>query len=323
MKIKKQYVIFFTLLFVTFADADITLMFHDSSIVNDTVIRVGDVADFSGVLSKEKEQRLRKIPIGEAAPAGYSRFISSYDIVRRILREKIFGNVANYDNKRLTVKTACIEKCVGDFENNIVAYIKKIAAWNQDDYTIAVVNRSENIKILNRPFTFDIEGFSEKYPRGNVHFRLVVFQDGKRYTLNIACKISVYTSVVIATSTIKRNSRFSSDNCGIEKKDITNLSYIPYSNIHDICNKISSRTITAGTVIHEKLIAKVPDIECNDQVQIIVTTGRIRVCMAAAARESGCCGDKIWVENETTHKLLRVKVLEHGKVALNIGEQTL
>jgi flagella basal body P-ring formation protein FlgA len=45
--------------------------------------------------------------------------------------------------------------------------------------------------------------------------------------------------------------------------------------------------------------------------------------MSGRARESGSIGDKIWVENEMTHKLLKTKVIDHGKVILITAEGTI
>jgi flagella basal body P-ring formation protein FlgA len=306
------------------ASPDVYLNFYDSATVNDTIVKIGDIAEVTGTDCKDKILFIKGIEVGEAAPVGYSRFLNSNDAMRRVMRGGKTGNVrCNCENKRLTVKTGFKEKTIGDFEQDIIKYVKDRIAWNAEDYTLAVINMNEKWKILNKPFDIEISGLNDKYSKGNINLKLVVIQSTKKYPVGVSCKISVCTPVVVTNSTVSRKSKFNETNCSIEKRDITNFNYIPYTKLSDVCNKTASRTVSPGTIIHEKIIAKTLDIERDEQVQVIVNNGRVKISMSALAREAGCCGDKIWVENEMTHKLLKVKIVEPGRVVLMQGEETL
>jgi flagella basal body P-ring formation protein FlgA len=50
-----------------------------------------------------------------------------------------------------------------------------------------------------------------------------------------------------------------------------------------------------------------------------MAAGMVRASVAGVARETGCVGDKIWVENQNTHKMIHAEVSGKGKV--NIGRQ--
>jgi flagella basal body P-ring formation protein FlgA len=325
MIINKSIQVFLVIVgFALCASPDVYLDFYDSAIVNDTIVKIGDIAEVTGTDFKDKIKHVKDITIGEAAPVGYSRFFNSNDAMKLLMREKELGNIScNCKNKRLIVKTGFREKRVGDFEQEIIKYVKDKIMWQPDDYKLAIMNSNKKCKCLNKPFDIEISGLSEKYPKGNINFKLTIVQSTQKYSVNIACRITVCTQVVIANSTINRKSRFNETNCFIEKRDITNFNYIPCTRLSDVCNKTASRTVSPGTIIHEKIIAKTPDIERDEQVQVIVNNGRVKISMSALAREAGCCGDKIWVENEMTHKLLKVKIVEPGRVVLMQGEETL
>jgi flagella basal body P-ring formation protein FlgA len=75
-------------------------------------------------------------------------------------------------------------------------------------------------------------------------------------------------------------------------------------------------TINAGTIIQSRMVCKVPDITSGDNVQIIYNKGRIRCSVIGIARESGHTGEKIWVQNNETQQLIRVKILSKGIVEI-------
>jgi flagella basal body P-ring formation protein FlgA len=306
------------------AQSALRLELLDTATVNDSVVRFGDVARVSGGELSDEFQRLCMTPIGEAAPCGYSRYIGVED-VRRIATRQGYQVTWEGTNKqtRITVKTGFQENKVGDFEKEIFDYIHGTVGWNEGDYSIFIQNRDEQFKCLKKPFTVKIDGLHSKFPKGNINFNLIIIQGDKQYSVHPSCLVTVNTDVVVANTLIPRNGKCNESNCEIEKRDITHFNYVPYNRLSDVRDKAVSRTLTPGTILHEKIIAKVHEVQRDEQVRVIVESHNVRVCMFARAREAGSIGEKIWVENEMTHKLLKAKIIEAGKVVLAQGEGSL
>ena len=310
--------------FVAPAQSRFSVSFHDSCVVNDTVIRVGDIAHVEGTAPESLIDEIKRMPVGESAPPGYSRFVNSTDAlsyahgmaVKTLL-------IDNSKCKRILVKTDYQEKSVGDFEDAVRDYLYDKIGWQGGTYSISILNKNEKWKCLPQPFTIKIDGLSSKYPKGNVNIKLFVKQGSKLYCITISCFIKVVVPVVVSKLNIPRGTMLTHENCLIEEKDITHYNYVCYNTLNEIKNAKSSREILAGTIICSKAVINIPLIERDDQVQVMVTHGRVRICMSARARESGSVGEKIWVENEMTHKLLKTRVLSHGKVVLIDGEGTI
>lgn len=76
------------------------------------------------------------------------------------------------------------------------------------------------------------------------------------------------------------------------------------------------RTLRVGAVIGEWDVDPMPDISAGDPVVIELNRKNLRVTASAIAKEDGFAGETIWVQNEKSHRRLRARVIESGRVEL-------
>jgi len=311
----------FTFAFSSTSWAHVRLVFLDSAIVNDTVITLGDIAAISGVPQGVSAEELSRTPIGEAAPAGYSRFVNIDDVVRHSLRSLKDVDIDKKNSaKRISIKTDFQEVCLEAYEKDFFDYIRSTAAWPEGDYQLKIINRNEKWKCMKRPFSITFEGLSSKYPKGNFVCKLFMRQGSKKIKVPISCFISITTQVVVASAPMKRGTPLSAQNCKLGKMDITHFNYLPYVTLNDIESRSISRSVDQETIIHEKNTIPIPLIIRDQQVQLMINRGKIRVSINARAVESGGIGNNILVENEMTHKLIKAKIVKNGQVVLLQGD---
>jgi flagella basal body P-ring formation protein FlgA len=302
----------------------VSLKFLDSATVSDTVIRLGDIARLQTALSPEQMDKLNKTVIGEAAPAGFSRRVNSDDVIGYVLKSKFAGfSFKRQPQKIMRVSTVCQEIKIDRYENLIEKYVRDSVKWRAGDYTVQLRNKEEKWKCLPGPVTVQMAGLAEKYPRGNVNLRLIARQGSKTYLIPAVCYVTVVTPVVVAKTNISRGTPLTTENCIIERKDITRFGYEPLTSLEAIQDLLSLRTISKETIIHEKMITRAPVVIKDERVYLVVDRKQIRVSVAMRAREPGAVGDRIWVENEMSHKLIKTKVVGKGKVQLLEGEKAI
>jgi flagella basal body P-ring formation protein FlgA len=302
----------------------VRFIFADSCVVNDTVITLGDVARIQTDCGDSTAGQLNRMTIGESAPAGFCRFVNSSDFVSFAMHARVPKlGVIVAPNKRILVKTGFQKKTIGEFSDSIEKYVADKIGWPQAAYAVSILNKNEVWKCLPQPISIAVEGQVLKFQKGNFNLKLIGLQGTRRIVTNISCFIKIALPVVVAKTDIPRGTILSSENSSIETRDITQCNYMPISALKEIENTRSSRAIAMGSILHETLLSKIPIIERDDQVVVTVTHGRVTICMSGRARESGSIGDKIWVENEMTHKLLKTKVIDHGKVILITAEGTI
>lgn len=178
-----------------------SIVFLDSATVNDTVIRLGDIAVFNSDASMEKLEALKNAVVGEAAPAGYCRKVNPGDVVAYVLKKAGAEegiSFATNRNKAVTVATAFTEKKVGDYQQLIIKYISDSVKWQPGDYTVSVRNIDEKWKCLDKPLTVQVAGLSSKFAKGNVNLKLVARQYSRVYSVPVVCFVTVVTPVISA-----------------------------------------------------------------------------------------------------------------------------
>jgi flagella basal body P-ring formation protein FlgA len=303
-------------------DGTISVTFRDSASVNDTVIRLRDIGIVRCPNQTVEEETLGDLIVGEAAPAGYYRLVNSDEVASYSIRPYFkTAKLSLGQKKSVKVATVFSEKKVGDFEAMILSYLREEIQWQKDDYTVVIRNNDEKIKVLDKPFNATVAGLTTHYPKGSVNLKITVKQGTRTFVLPAVCAVRVVTPVVVSRLVIKRNTAFSGDNCVVEKRDITRLKYTPVTRLSEVTGMIAARSIPQNAIVHEKILAHSPLIEKDEQVYVAIDRGTIKISIVMRAREGGGLGDKIWVENEQTHKLIKTRIVGKGKVTLIEGEK--
>ncbi|MBD3317022.1 MAG: flagellar basal body P-ring formation protein FlgA [Chitinivibrionales bacterium] len=288
--------------------AGLSITFSDSSLVNDTAIRLGDIAQLhgdDGALTRELEARI----IGQAAPPGFARYVGHYEAVRYAVTSRFpTVELPEPTTGRTRVVTDYRTAGIDDYRDRILDYLATTIEWVPQDYTVDIENADETWRCHNHPFTVRVEGLTDPRPRGHVRLWLVVTQMGKERRVMVRCRVKVTAAVLVAAGTIRRGEPISAAAIRKERRDITSLRFVPLTEPTAVSKVRAVRTLTPGTVLHDRCVEKMPLIYRDDLVYVTTQAGNVRVSVRARARESGGLGDLIWVQNLNSRKLLRVKV---------------
>ena len=313
------FVVLFVSLFVCVAFAQnkrVTLIFADSVMVNDTQIRLGDIAK---IICQDPtlEAALVKFSAGEAAPAGFSRYVNSGDLVELRLKPLFKDARFSASTKRIKIISDFQERSVGEFEEQIRSYAANALGWKEGEWTLTVNNAKSSWKSGKGAVEAEVSGISNPFAKGNVNLLITARQGTRVNRIPVSCNIKVKTTALVASGSISRNEELSSENCSLAVMDITNFAYIPMSKLPESGTMMTMRSVNAGTILHDKLMKTVPVVARGDQVRISFNGERIKVSVLGVARESGAGGEKIWVENLQTGKLVRAAVSGRGSVIVH------
>ena len=221
------------------------------------------------------------------------------------------------ENRRIKIRTNARKVTVNDYENQIKSYIIQNSKWDAQDIDVYIDNGSDTLAVYqNYAPAVSVTGLSSEYPRGNEVVYLKIIQGTKTLSTPVVCRIKITTNVVTATEKIGREENLSPSNCQITRMDITKYRLEPYIKLADIQNTFAIRTIASGAIINHSNIKTRPIIEKNDAVSIVCKNGAVSIAVQGIARESGSMGEKIWVENALSHKLIRTKITGSNSVEI-------
>jgi flagella basal body P-ring formation protein FlgA len=298
----------------------LAIQFFDSVSVNDTAIRLGDIAHCDSTRYAPDMKDMLNTIVGEAAPAGFSRRVGSDEVLDCILKHKFPAvEFRPQPKKSIVVATASIEKTVGEYENLIRKYCADKIRWAPGDFSVALRNSNEKFRCLDKPLSVDVSGLTSSYPKGIVNLLLTAKQGTKKYAVPVVCNVSVVTNVLVSARQIEHGSQLDSSNCAVQKMDITRFGHESIPSASELKNMVATRTISKGAIIYAQMVARRPIVAKDDQVFVVVERGRIKVSIAMRARENGAMGDKIWVENEVSHKLIKTLVVGKNEVTVLDG----
>ncbi len=297
------------------------ISFYDSVAVNSKKVVLGDIANIQCPKNEVIKIQLSKIKVGNSAPTEYSRYINVYEIIHKILAPQFQDIEIKTNNiERVKIYTKTYIRSIGKFKKKINKFVKDNVKWKQGEYLILLRNSTKEFRIYQKPFEVFVEGLQTPYPKGNIKLSLKIVQDSNTFNIPFLCRIKVTIPVLCAAEKIERNEVIKEHDIEFVTKDITAYRYEPITEIALIIGKKAIKTISPGTIIHKKCFKAIPDICKGDVVSILLKKGKIRISVPARAREYGRIGERIWVENLNSSKLVRVIIVNRQEVNLIQGE---
>ena len=301
----------------------VSINFRDSAVINDSLIRMSDIASVKSADHQIESNVLASV-IGEAAPAGFSRFVTTDDLILFRLQPQFKTASFKIDGcRRILVKTDSKEIQVKDLSQMISDYLDTSVLWSAGSWSYSLENGEQKIKCLNASYEVKFQQIQNRYPKGETRLTLFIKQGTKDYRVSISCYFKVSIPVLVAVNKIDRGAQVLKSDCELRTVDITRYGPNPYLSINEVEGKMANRTILPGTILNSQQMKQIPVIEKGQEVYISLERGKVKIEVAAVARENGSIGDRIWVENSKSHKLIRVEVKGKGTVVLIQGGETI
>lgn len=293
----------------------VNLWFTPETVVNDTVVTLGDITRKIDAPAAMVE-KLRSVVVGEASPAGYSRFLNTDEFCAITARSLLPGIViVNKTPGRVRIATQSQTHSVGEYEAQIANYVFSTAAWAPSDMELTLTNGTDTWKMLKGPVTVTVSGLDDARARGPIRLKLNASQGGRSQVIPVQCRLDVNTAVVVASRTLIKGEMLSFDDVRLEKRTITAQSVKPYTSRTALTGMRVRRTIPEGTMLSTIMLEQSPLISRGEQVRLETTVGAVTVSILMIAREEGHLGEPIWLINEQSKRLVRAIVTGKNSAA--------
>ena len=321
MKSSIKILVLISLILLTFQAAlgnTATITISDEVQVSEETIILGNIAQITG--SQDMISLLQAIEIRKSPQPGYSANVSKSHLEYVIKQKGIDVSTINFNvpqNFKVTRRSQKITQ--SDLSECAVSFIKDMMPWEEDDVTITVQSSQNEITLP--------EGELELLPScsnnikfiGNTSVTVEVIVNGSSIRkTNVSLKIQVFSEVLVAKSNIQRGDPLTTENTGLEKREIKQYSNNVFTDTGIIEGKVAAVNISNGTIINERLLEIPLAIHSGDTVTIIATTGQVEVRAEGKARQNGRMGETISVVNTGSGKKLQATVIDEGTVLIEV-----
>jgi len=302
-----------------YAVADpLVIRLPDTATVVGPDISIGDVADLIGSGNGDLE-RVRRLTIGKAAPAGDTAVITQ-QYIKICLRREGFS-LSDFDFEGADSSQVLTQS--QDFHpSDLLPEIKKFVMQQvKEDAANVDVKLSGQDKTISLPAgaikTDFRPTFSGLY-EGQVLLTADLEINGRTYkVLPLYVDIEIYHPVVVTTSRVEKGDKFTDENVALIRTPTSKILSGSLSQLNYAIGRTASIPLVPGTVLRYMDIFDPPVIVHGSIVQAVVRRGNIELDVDARAIEDGKAGDEIRVENTDSHKVLKGKVVDEKTVLID------
>jgi len=158
---------------------------------------------------------------------------------------------------------------------------------------------------------------SSKKTTGRVSLPVRVYVDGEDVgKVVVSGWVDRYREVVCADRYLSRNTLLDSTDVRLEQ---INISRAPANLVTDIDLAVGKRlkqSVKEGKYLRSNMLALPPAVQKGDRIKLVAESGSLKVATVGIAKGSGGIGDQIRVENITSKKTVRGRVIDASTVEI-------
>ena len=289
------------------------ITFNQSAQVDDSVIRLGDVAKCNE--QSPLAEALASQPVGQAPAPGESLVLRSQNIKQYLLANRSLpGDISWNGSPTIQVSRQGVIISADRIQTIIAEYI----STNKKNLPKADVRFIPNSMPL--PFTV---------PKGNLAYDVIpsnpgilnsssfsiIFKiDGKVVkNMSVRGKIEALAKIVVAAESLKKGLVLQPQHLNIVAMDINEIAS-PALDSHDLIGMQLTRALATGSPVLESMVEALPVVRRGQKVKIVVETGSLHLTATGLAHSDGKLDQMIKIQNIDSNKTLHGRVTGPGVV---------
>ena len=142
-----------------------------------------------------------------------------------------------------------------------------------------------------------------------------VLVDGAPYA-HMVCsmRVRIYEKIVVAATPIQKEVPIKLENLRIAEREDKGKAYERYTVPQNLVGKVITTSVPAGTVLHSGMVKEQILIQPYSQVNICTNVNGVEIKTDGTALERGRRGDYIMVQNTSSKRKVRAKVIDENNV---------
>lgn len=313
-----RYVLFLGMVTQTaLAAQGVVLQLPENATVVGPQISLGEIAE---VISDDKTtaDRLRRMTVGKAAPAGDKVRVTLGYLKVALRREGYNLQVFSFGGAET------VEVLTQSQAFDPAALLPHVKAFILDETGETPGNVDVKLEGLGKKITLPAGEVTSKFRpsftgqyEGTVFLTAELAVDGRLVrVLPIRAVVDVFHPAVTVVKRVDKGVKFTRNNVALVRTPSSKMIKGCFRQLEPVLGRTAATRLEPGSVLRVNDLYDPPAIQHGEVVQAVVEKGNVELSVQVRAIEDGKAGDSIRVENTDTHKLLRGKVLDEKTVLL-------
>jgi len=307
------FLIFCLFIGMTQAANGLEISFKQKASVDDSVIRLGDIADFDA--ETEMTRALATFTVSQAPAPGEKCVLRSLTIKENLVAGQSLSREIRWTGSpAVTVLRRGIHIGAERISTIIAEFIKKNKT-NLPEAEMRFVPSS-----LPLPFVLPTGELSyEVIPSdpgilGSSRFSIIFRVDRKVVkNMSVRGKIEALAHVVVAATTLQRGQILSAGQLTTRVLDISTMDKVG-SSVQELVGKKLRRSLRAGSPVLASMVEELPLVHRGERVKIVANAGPMHLTTLGLAYSDGILNQMIQVKNISSNKVIYGRVAAPGIV---------
>lgn len=317
MKIRKLSIILLILLILLTVDviaANNVIYIPNQVKVKGMKVRLEEIAKING--SKEFKEKLKDITVGQTPLPGYQRIIYRDEVIYALKRKgvdlsKIYLEIPYQFSVEIDYKILEIDRLITKGKEYIVQQLED----KSQGVEISIVNPPRDLKIPYGRLEIEVLRKQQNSLLGRVMIPIKVIIDDKVYKrIYLQYRVEFWEKVLVAKDRIERGTKIDNSLFEVEEKLITNNYHQFVSADDDLSGKRMKSFLQAGYPLLKRMVELPHLVKRWSEISLIAKIGGVEIVTTGKAREDGHLGDIIKVENISSKKIVKGRVIAKNKV---------
>jgi flagella basal body P-ring formation protein FlgA len=202
-----------------------------------------------------------------------------------------------------------------EIQEAVTAFVATRTSSMGWDVHLRRINIPSSLKLPDGVIDYEIVAPQKWEGWGSITLTVLARQKN-RLLRNMLVEVDVeaLADTVVAVHEIKNGSTIVADDLALQKRKLEQGSHLGFRSIDEAVGKKARTIIQANQPVRTDQIEIIPLIKSGQMVTIIVEKGVFKLSVTGKARRSGVAGDFIEVQNLTSHKEIKAKVIDESTV---------
>ncbi len=310
----KKVIFIICLIFGLVRSADaLEITFNPDSSVDDSVIRLGDVAGFDE--DTEMTRALATLVVDQAPAPGEKSSLNSLSIKDYLVSSQSLPEDIRWKGSpTVTVSRRGIDIGSERILGIIAEYIKK----NKSNLPEAEIRFIPSA--LPLPFSVPVGNLTYEVIPSNPHILgssrfSIIFRVDDKVVKNMSVRgdIEALAHVIVSADSLPRGTIIKPEQLTTTVMDISSIDN-PGLDQADFVGKKLMRSLRAGAPISLSMVEALPIVQRGEKVKIFINSGPMHLTATGLAYSDGVKGQMIRVQNINSHKMIYCRVAAPGLV---------